>query len=249
MADEITKVDVEEYVGKERIDMVLKRWAAQSAKQLKDSMKLNKIYPYGEIWQARTKTWVDKKGKTRTKVERGWFHENAKRKARGGTSDWWSTGHSASVADDVKIIGTSLPEIILDYHTTLGALYAESGAGLAGKKHTRAARGSKGRERVKIDRTKNYSRDRYISEWVPLRGQVHRPSVRRQANLINRRLKWLATLIYTYNVASWIGYEVTDTLYAGAGLFKKHSGVGGEVVLKPSRKRKQNDVKVTIMKK
>ena len=213
MSNRNTIHEAVDYIANERIDNVLKRWAKQSGEQLRDSYKMQRIYPVGEVWP-------------------GWFEQNRKNARSTRNGAWVSTGHSYEVADDVQTSGYWLDEVEIKWHTTLGALYAEAGAGLTGNKYTRGRRSRRGRKRIKIQRKDNYSHSRrYVDEWVPMAGRTHRPATRQQINLFRRRLEWLAKRTYLYNAATWLAYEIESALSE-----IKPTTPFGEVVFKPTRK-------------
>lgn len=213
----------------ERFSSTIKVWAMQSAQQLHDAYKTQKLWNgtrANAVWeqkkQRRTRATTAKKNGKTFKVKPttfnswSWYEESKFRQlqdSKPGSSRgkyWYSTGYSSKVSD-VKVVNATMEDAEIDFHTTAGALFAEAGVGLNGPRATRGARSSKGRRRIKVDRAAPWThKRRYVSDWEPSAGRTHRPGTRQQVNLLKRRLKWAANKIYCRDLAIYLGYTMEE---------------------------------------
>ena len=204
----IEKTAKGEFVPYEPLGVTLRRWALQSAEQLRDSYKMQKVFNGSqdksyEVWR-KTKTRRIK-GVVKT-VSWGWFDESAYReeqqKKRPGSEFWYSTGQSYRIAmgDPVKVLDDTWSHGTIDFTTTTGAYFMALGVGANGRFKSRGKNG------IYVDRmSQPYSyKKRYVDKWVPSAGKTHRPNVKTQLNLLNKRIKWLARKHFLLDLATWI---------------------------------------------
>lgn len=254
-----------------RFDDTLRRWAAQTAQQLRDSYrtqhvwdgtKTNEIYGpsiqvksvkrYRIIHQGTREIRVADGYKTVKVKKLGWYDESKKRERDGNPNAWFSTGESYRISqtNPVQIDDATLSRAAVTFNTTLGALYAEAGVGLSGHSYIRGGKpktftikrkNSSGAgsgsgdsvtvraRRVKVDRVRPWKHDqRYAERWISNQGKTHRPNIRLQVNLLSRRLAWAARLVYGYNMAAWIAYQL-DTTLSGLSAITWTPGENGKV--------------------
>lgn len=227
----------------EPFEVTLRRWAAQSAQQLRDSYRTQKIFNGStsrdhEVWSNRKKTIlekgsVDSKGRrrrVRKTVSWGWFDENEYRKqlqARNPQADYWfSTGASFNEsAVDVSNLSSDPNRLLIEgevrFRTTMQMYYAEQGVGANGPRQVRGKGG------IKVDREDPFSwRYRYAFGWVPVKGQTHRPSVRQQVYYMRRRMRWLAMHNFGFMLNTWLQVTLTDMLDTGTNTVHLPGGLG-----------------------
>lgn len=130
---------------------------------------------------------------------------------------WYPTGMSYQIAmhHPVTVVeGGTSP--VIDFATTLGALYAEAGVGATGGRWT----GKKFKpyvrpKDIKVNRSDNWKHNvRYVRNgWRPKRGDAVRPNTRQQVSLLARRLKWAARMIYEHDLTIYLGYMLEQELF------------------------------------
>lgn len=247
-----------------RFDDTIRRWAAQTAQQLRDSYRMQHMWngsKSNEIYGPRIEVKSVKRYRTtryglkEVKVAEGyktirvkklgWYDESKKRERDGNPKAWYSTGESyrISQSNPVQVDDATLSRAAVTFNTTLGALYAEAGVGLSGHSYVRGGKPKTfsyydplakttvrvRARRVKVDRAKPWKHDqRYAEKWVSKLGKTHRPNIRMQVNLLSRRLAWAARLVYGYNMAAWIAYQL-DTTLSGLSAITWTQGDNGKV--------------------
>lgn len=188
------------FLGQERFDKVMHRWVDQARTQLHDSLKEQHIYPYDEVWP-------------------GWKKENKRRAASGDPNAWYSTGKTARETN-VVLVNDSMDDAVIEFRSTMGLWYAEMGVGLTGKKHVRGRRASHGRKRIEVQRDrmkKGSAKKRYVDVWQPMKGHTHRPSLRREMNLLKKRLNWAALQMHRQKFVWFMAYQIADMLSFKSG--------------------------------
>lgn len=216
----------------QKFSSILKVWAMQSAKQLHDAFQTQKLWndtKANSVWVRQAANGPLKPGqKTKRNGARrpgmfgqwSWYDESKLREkldkgipgriTTGKGQYWFSTGYSAKVSD-VKVVNATMEDAEIDFHTTAGALFAEAGVGLNGKRAVRGARASKGRKRIKVDRQARFLHDkRYVGNWEPSQGKTHRPGPKQQVWYLKRRLKWAANAIYCRDLAIYLGRTMEE---------------------------------------
>lgn len=204
-------------------EQTIKNWAMQSSKQLHDSYRMQHMWDgtkSNSVWiRSKRYRYTDASGKSHVVNNWSWYDESKLReqkdkgvpghviKSKG--QYWYSTGRSFEIASSqpVRMI-QGAPSPFIDFRTTLGALYAESGVGLTGKKHTRGARSRGGRTKIKVQRSAPWHYDQKYANWLPMSGATHRPNTRQQVSLMSRRLRWAARMIYQHDLTLYIAYMV-----------------------------------------
>lgn len=175
----------------EPFEVTIKRWAAQSLLQLKDSFRVQHIFDGTS--NASSEVYPGYYKRNKLNIERQRYNSSAKY--------WISTGTSFERLDvqvpDPSITGT------IDFRTTLQLLYAEAGVGASGRKHAR------GRD-IKVQRQDPYKVGKRYTLWNAKTGKTHRPSVHQQISLLTRRIKWLARKHFLYDLSTWITYSLGD---------------------------------------
>lgn len=203
---------------------IIKVWAAQSLKQIHEAYNQQKMWNGKEsnsVWAKDRARYILARVNgdiKRTKVgdSWNWYKESKLREKldkQSGPSHgkyWYSTGHSADVAD-VKVVNGSIEDTVIDFTTTIGEIYADVGVGLNGKYAVRGAKARRGRKRIKVDRSKPWHHyERYVSTWTPGQGKSHRPVVRHQVSLLRRRLEWAARQIFQTNLQYTIAMSMEE---------------------------------------
>lgn len=215
----------------------LSNWAFQSAVQLQDAFRMQRVWDgtkSNSVWfkSGKKRYWTGErttkkvgKNKDRSvKVKKmytasgwSWYDEVSLRsimQRKFPAHDYWySTGLSYATAmnNPVQVVNGNMEFAEVAFNTTMGALFAEAGVGLTGQKFTRGARGSKGRKRIKVNRSENWHYDkRYAQTWRPMTGDTHRPNVRQQASLLARRLRWAARMVYERDLTAYLGYMLQE---------------------------------------
>lgn len=180
------------FLGQERFDHVMRRWVNESREQLHDAMKEQHVYPYEEVWP-------------------GWKKENKRREKSGNPNAWYSTGKTAQVTN-VVLTNDSMTDAVIEFRSTMGLWYSEMGVGLNGRTHVRGKRSSGGRKRIKVQRDQKITnaKQRYVSQWIPKQGHTHRPTLRREMNLLKRRLGWAAIQMHRQKFTWFIAYQFND---------------------------------------
>lgn len=192
------------FLGQERFDHVMRRWVNESRKQLHDAMKEQHVYPYEEVWP-------------------GWKKESERREKSGNPNAWYSTGKTKDVTN-VVLTNDSMTDAVIEFRSTMGLWYSELGVGLTGNTHVRGKR-SRGMvkkingkavrfslKRVKVQRDQKITnaKQRYVSQWIPKQGHTHRPTLRREMNLLKRRLGWAAIQMHRQKFTWFIAYQFND---------------------------------------
>lgn len=213
----------------------LRNWALASSRQLRDSYRTQRVWDKSRgnsVWvKSGRKRYLDANGRWKEVMNWSWYDESKLRekKDKGLAKNdiagnlriqasrgkyWYSTGLSYDIAtkNPVTVVDGS-PNPIIDFATTMGALYSEAGVGLTGPFHTRGSRSSGGRKRIKVNRAAPWHYDRrYASTWKPMAGDTHRPNTRQQVSLYARRLRWAARTIYEHDLTLYIGYMIDKTV-------------------------------------
>lgn len=222
----------------------LRRWAAQASQQLHDSYKMQKVWNgsrSNSVWLGRgprtvyLSKQIDKgKGQvafinSRAQAEKhqfanySWYDEVWRRKEmqkRNPSKEYWyPTGMSYQISqhEPVTVVDDTIESATVDFHTTMGALYAEAGVGANGILPgwtADARRKPKTRPRhIKVFRKDPWTHTkRYTSGgWKPGQGHAVRPNTRQQVSLLSRRLKWASKLIFQHDLTIYLGYMLEQS--------------------------------------
>ena len=144
--------------------------AMQTVGQIRDNFWTQGIYPFGEAWHGRTRTWT---------TANGWFEENKRREGKPGA--WFSTGGGVEsfhwqVRGDLDNGETPPRDITFDFFYAEHLKYAEMGV-FKGEPYKATNHG----------RYANY-RHRY-TEWRPKEGLTQRPSIMIEFRHLQGRLE------------------------------------------------------------
>lgn len=229
------KYNGEHFVGNEPFETTVKRWAALSLMQLKDAYRTQKMYNGSnsqayEVWRKPIKRTIytfgprDPQGhrhvlSRKTYSSWGWLDENAlreqKAKEHPNAEYWYSTGESFKQLDVQTMNVKEVPEEFIvsgevRFRSTMQAYFAEKGVGANGPEHAR------GRD-ITVDRSDPFSwQNRYVANWVPSEGQTHRPNVRQQVYYMRKRLQWLASKKFEFQVSQWLSIALASMLDTGS---------------------------------
>ena len=220
-----------EYIPKsEPFEVTVKRWALNAAAQLRDSFATQKIYNGTqnrsfEVWSNRRYRVRKVLKKNRSPKSRknygvaldgngrdGWLAENERRKKLKHDNPswdvWYSTGNSYRKMK-VAVIDGSIEHGIIDFVAPGQLFFVEAGVGATGKEYARGGKPGN----IKVDRARPWSHNsRYVGSWIPMMGRTHRPSIRHQASLLSRRMKWLALDKYNVGLTTWLLYSLERIL-------------------------------------
>lgn len=144
-----------------RFQDTINHWAAQSAQQLRDSYRMqrmwngtksNEVYGPRKESVTRIKYRVQKRGNKEIRIANGykvikikklgWFDLSQKRREDGNPKSWYSTGEAYRLSQDNPVVveDATLSRASVRFNTTLGAIYAEAGVGLSGHKYIRGSK-------------------------------------------------------------------------------------------------------------
>ena len=148
--------------------------ALQTVGQIRDNFYTQGIFPFGEAWHGRTRSWT---------TADGWYEENRRRKQKylKNPNVWHSTGGGAEsfhwqVRGDLDNGETPPKNLSFDFFYAEHLRYAEMGVGL-------------GRPWSKVSHARNAEYKSRYDEWRPKPGNTNRPSIMMEFRHLQGRLE------------------------------------------------------------
>lgn len=202
-----------------RYEEFVREMINRSEQQLQDSYDVQKIYDGtsgSSVWSGRRIRHLrDANNTTSGYIYTTNWHEESQWRERNDRSGkaWYSTGESRRKFG-INLLSDSLRHGVIEVNTTFGILMAEHGVGKTGSRHVRGHKGSHGRLKlIRVQREKNYvARQRYVGEWTPMSGATHRPTTRRQATFMAKRIRNFAADLFGWNMSTWIVMDLAKSL-------------------------------------
>lgn len=200
-----------------RYEEFVREMINRSEQQMQDSYDVQKIYdgtPGSSVWSGRNRWHYRNKDFTQGRVKITNWHEESewRRKNDHDGNMWYSTGRSRQVFG-INLVSDSLRHGVIEVNTTFGMLMAEQGVGMTGPNHVRGQRSHGELKRIKVQRDQDYvAKQRYVGDWKPMQGATHRPTTRRQANWLAKRIRNFAADLFGWNISTWIITDIATSL-------------------------------------